>query len=190
MTSTRIESAEEREERFQRDVIPYMRQLYPSALRLTRNAADAEDLVQDTMVKAYRAFHQFTPGTNLRAWLYRIMTNAWTSSYRKRQREPQQSFYGDVQEVPAQSGPERQTGKSAETEVLERIPDSDIMQALKDLPAGFRAAVYLADVEGYRYKEIADILDVPVGTVMSRLHRGRLGLRRKLAGLQPTAAAA
>lgn len=182
MTMT-AERAADREERFEREVIPFMRQLYPAALRMTRSPSDAEDLVQETMAKAYRSFHQFTPGTNLRAWLYRIMTNTRNSLFRKQQRQPQQSLYADVQDLPVQQGEQSRAARSAEAEVLERIPDSDVMQALKELPAGFRATIYLADVEGYPYSEIAEILDVPIGTVMSRLHRARLKLRKKLAGI-------
>lgn len=188
-TTNSAETAAEREARFERDVIPYMRQLYPTALRITRNPSDAEDLVQETMAKAYRAFHQFEPGTNLRAWLHRIMANTGTSTFRKRQREPQQSLYGDIQDVPAQDGPRSQVARSAEAEALERMPDSGIMRALKELPEEFRTPVYLADVEGYGYNEIAARLGIPLGTVTSRLHRGRMKLRRKLAG-QPDADAA
>jgi RNA polymerase sigma-70 factor, ECF subfamily len=179
---TTVESTAEQEARFERDVIPYMRQLYPTALRITRNPSDAEDLVQETMAKAYRAFHQFTPGTNLRAWLHRIMANTGNSTYRKRQHEPQQSLYGDIQDVPAQAGPRTQVAQSAEAEALDHMPDSDIMRAVKELPEEFRSTIYLADVEGYSYREIADMLGIPLGTVTSRLHRARLKVRRKLAG--------
>jgi RNA polymerase sigma-70 factor, ECF subfamily len=181
-TKDSVETPAEQETRFERDVIPYMRQLYPTALRMTRNPSDAEDLVQETMTKAYRAFHQFTPGTNLRAWLHRIMANAGTSDFRKRQREPQQSLYGDMQDVPAADTPDHQVARSAEAEALERMPDSAVMQALRDLPQEFRTPVYLADVEGYAYHEIAERLGIPLGTVTSRLHRGRLKIRRALAG--------
>ena len=185
MSVTLAEPATEQRAQFERDVIPYMRQLYPAALRMTNNHSDAEDLVQETITKAYRAFHQFTPGTNLRAWLYRIMANTSNSRYRKQGRQPPQSLYGDLQDVPMQSGTQAQVVKSAEAEALELLPDSDIMQALRELPETFRSVVYMADVEGYPYKEIADRLAVPIGTVMSRLHRGRQKLRMKLAAYAP-----
>jgi RNA polymerase sigma-70 factor, ECF subfamily len=183
VNATMTETVAERQARFERDVIPYMRQLYPTALRITHNPSDAEDLVQETMAKAYRAFHQFTPGTNLRAWLHRIMANTGTSGFRKRQREPQ-TLYGDIQDAPVQDGPAGDLlARSAEAEALDRMPDSDVMQALRELPEEFRTAVYLADVEGFSYHEIAERLGVPLGTVTSRLHRGRLRMRRKLTGL-------
>jgi RNA polymerase sigma-70 factor, ECF subfamily len=189
VNTTMAETAAEREARFERDVIPFQRQLYPTALRMTRNPSDAEDLVQETMAKAYRAFHQFTPGTNLRAWLHRIMANTGTSGFRKRQREPQESLYGNMQDVPVPASPGDQVARSAEAEALDRMPDSEVMRALKELPEDFRTAVYLADVEGYPYHEIAERLGVPLGTVTSRLHRGRMKIRRKLAG-QPEEAEA
>jgi RNA polymerase sigma-70 factor (ECF subfamily) len=179
------EQTDDQDARFERDVVPIMRQLYPTALRLTSNPADAEDLVQETMAKSYRAFHQFEPGTNLRAWLHRIMFNTRNSAYRKQGRQPAQSLYGDMQEVPIQAGPQAQVVKSAETEALEQLPDSEVLTALRELPEGFRTVVYMADVEGYPYKEIADMLDVPIGTVMSRLHRGRQKLKKKLAAHAP-----
>jgi RNA polymerase sigma-70 factor, ECF subfamily len=179
---TMAETAAEREARFERDVIPFQRQLYPTALRMTRNPSDAEDLVQETMAKAYRAFHQFTPGTNLRAWLHRIMANTGTSGFRKRQREPQESLYGNMQDVPTPASPGAQVARSAEAEALDQMPDSEVMRALKELSEDFRTVVYLADVEGYPYHEIAERLGIPLGTVTSRLHRGRMKLRRKLAG--------
>ncbi len=177
--------ADGQDARFERDVVPIMRQLYPAALRMTSNPTDAEDLVQETVTKAYRAFHQFEPGTNLKAWLYRIMSNTRNSAYRKQGRQPPQSLYGDIQEVPAQAGPQAQAVKSAETEALERLPDSDVLTALRELPEGFRTVVYMADVEGYPYKEIAEMLRVPIGTVMSRLHRGRQKLKKRLAAYAP-----
>jgi RNA polymerase sigma-70 factor, ECF subfamily len=176
---------------FERDVVPYMKELYPSALRMTRNPSDAEDLVQETVAKAYRAFHQFEPGTNLRAWLYRIMSNTYVSAYRKKRREPLQSLYDDIEAAPAAAGGLNEPARSAEAEALDRLADSDIMQALRELPDEFRTAVYLVDVEGYPYKEVAEMLAIPIGTVMSRIHRGRTKLRQRLsAAAAPSAAAA
>jgi RNA polymerase sigma-70 factor, ECF subfamily len=171
-------------ERFARDVVPFMGQLYPAALRMTRNAADAEDLVQETFAKAYAGFHQFRPGTNLRAWLHTILANTFISGYRKRRREPVTALGSDFRED-WQSGVLSPSVRSAEAEAMERLADSDILRALRDLPEEFRVAVYLADIEGYAYKEVAEIMGTPIGTVMSRLHRGRGKLREKLAGYAP-----
>jgi RNA polymerase sigma-70 factor (ECF subfamily) len=163
---------------FEQEAIPYMRQMFPAALRLTRNRCDAEDLIQETFARAYQKFHLFNQGTNLRAWLHRIMFHVFYSNCRKRRRRPAEALAGDVydtldpQLVPA--------GGSAESEALEQLASSPVMRALRDLPEAFKTVVFLADVQGYQYAEIAEIMGTPIGTVMSRIHRGRRMLRAAL----------
>jgi RNA polymerase sigma-70 factor, ECF subfamily len=177
----RGESPQELQARFERDAMPLVPSLFGAALRMTRNRADAEDLVQETALRAYRGFSGFQEGTNLKAWLYRILTNTFINSYRRKQREPVTVL---EDELPDWFLFDRLGGSgsvaSAESTVLESIPDEDVRAALDALPEAFRMAVWLADVEGFAYKEIAEILDIPIGTVMSRLHRGRRSLEKLL----------
>jgi len=175
------ETVVERTARFERDAMQYTSQLYAAALRYTKNQHNAQDLVQDTYAKAFTSFHQFEPGTNLKAWLYRILTTTFINTYRKDQRRPLISD-GEVEDwqLAASASHTSDQGKSAEDEVLENLPDGEVKRALQEIPEEFRLAVFYADVEGYSYKEIADILGIPSGTVMSRLHRGRKLLRTML----------
>ncbi len=170
---------------FEAQAIPFMDQLYAAAMRMTRNPSDAADLVQDTFVKAFAAFGQFQQGTNLKAWLYRILTNTFINSYRKNQRNPYQGTIDELEDWQlggAESITQGRSTRSAEVEAIDHLPDSDVKDALQSIPEDFRMAVYFADVEGFSYQEIADIMKTPVGTVMSRLHRGRRMLRELLAG--------
>src|ERR1700749_2162281 len=175
-----IEDDDDSRTRFERDVVPQLSQLYPAALRMTRNPTDAEDLVQETSVKAYAAFHQFQTGTNLRAWLNRILTTTFINVYGKGKREPQQARGGDLQDWQMSADRLAPPSPSAEAEALERITDSDLLRALRDLPNEFRTAVYLSDIEASPYREIAEMMGTPIGTVMSRLHRGRRRIREQL----------
>lgn len=162
--------------RFERDVMPISSRLYATAVRMTRNSSDAEDLVQDTLTKAYLNFGHFKEGTNLKAWLFRILMNNFFDYYRARQRDQQRVIAGRLEHEHRS----RLEARSAEAEALDHIPDRQVTHALSSLPATMGRAVYLADVEGYAYKEIADMMGTPVGTVMSRLHRGRRRLRQLL----------
>lgn len=169
---------------FADQAMQYAPQLYSAALRMTRNQADAEDLVQDAYLRAYRGFGSFTEGTNLRAWLYRILTNAYINTYRSKQRRPAQSDIADIEDMYLY----RRLGtldalaasRSAEDQLFDVLTDDEVKQALEDLPENFRLPVLLADVEGFSYKEIAEMLDIPIGTVMSRLHRGRKAMQKAL----------
>ena len=160
----------------------YAPQLYSAALRMTRNPADAEDVVQETFLKAYRAYDSYTAGTNLKAWLYRILTNTYINKYRKAQRRPSEVELGELQDLYLfkRLGEASGASQSAESDMLDAFVDTDVIEALESLPETFRLPVLLADVDGFSYKEIAEMLDIPIGTVMSRLHRGRKALQKKL----------
>ena len=168
--------------KFETDAMQYAPQLYSAALRMTRNPADAEDVVQETFLKAYRAYDSYTEGTNLKAWLYRILTNTYINKYRKQQRRPSEVELGELQDLYLYKRLGESSGatQSAEADMLDAFVDSDVIEALESLPETFRLPVLLADVDGFSYKEIAEMLDVPIGTVMSRLHRGRKALQKKL----------
>jgi len=170
--------------RFAEQAMPYTDSLYGAALRMTRNQSDAEDLVQETFLKAYRGFGGFTEGTNLKAWLYRILTNTYINIYRAKKRKPDETDLAEVEDLYLYrrlGGLEGATaGRSAEDELLELFTEAEVKDAVEALPENFRLAVLLADVEGFAYKEIAEILDIPIGTVMSRLHRGRKALQKEL----------
>ena len=162
----------------------YAPQLYSAALRMTRNRADAEDLVQETYLKGYRSFHTFTEGTNLRAWLFRILTNTYINTYRAKQRRPDESNLGEIEELYLYKNlstvQDAAIGRSAEDSLMTMLPDDEVKQALEALPDNFRLPVILADVDGFAYKEIAEMLEIPIGTVMSRLHRGRKAMQKML----------
>lgn len=184
---------------FTEQVEPFMDALYAAAMRMTRNPADAEDLLQETFLRAYRGFPNFTQGTNLRAWLYRILTNTYINTYRAKQRRPEQTELDEVEDMflyRRLGGLEAAAlGRSAEDELMDMFTEAEVKEAIDALPDNFRVPVLLADVEGFSYKEIAEMMDTPIGTVMSRLHRGRKALEKSLHGFavarglaEPTAA--
>ncbi|MDQ3879177.1 MAG: sigma-70 family RNA polymerase sigma factor [Actinomycetota bacterium] len=181
--ATPVDLTDDEKRRFQEDALPLLDSLYAGALRMTRNPADAEDLVQETMLRAYRSFDRFEAGTNLKAWLFRILTNAYINTYRKRQREPQkvsQDEIADFDLYQELKDHDPRWEATPENIVLDGLVDTDIIEAIDDLPEQFRLAVVLSDIEGFSYAEMAEIMDVPMGTVMSRLHRGRKALQKRL----------
>ena len=183
MADGAVKLSPEDQRRFQMDALPLLDSLYGAALRMTRNPADAEDLVQETMLRAYRSFQSFEPGTNLKAWLFRILTNAYINIYRKKQREPQKVSADELEDFDLYQelkGHDPQFQQTPESIVLDSLVDSDILRAIEELPEQFRLAVMLSDVEDFSYAEMAEIMDVPMGTVMSRLHRGRKALQKTL----------
>ncbi len=183
MADPAVDLTADDKKRFQEEALPLLDSLYAGALRMTRNPADAEDLVQETMMRAYRAFNRFEPGTNLKAWLFRILTNAYINTYRKKQREPLKVSQDEIAEFDLYrelKNHDPEWTSTPETIVLDNLVDSDILEAIDDLPEQFRLAVVLSDVEGFSYAEMAEIMEVPMGTVMSRLHRGRKALQKRL----------
>ncbi|TNL98407.1 sigma-70 family RNA polymerase sigma factor [Corynebacterium tapiri] len=182
MTGAATMTERERAQRFEEEALPLLDTLYGGALRMTRNPQDAEDLVQETYLKAYKAFDSFKPGTNLKAWLYRIMTNSYINTYRKKQRQPAQTPTEEISDYQLYTTSSHDsTGlKSAEVEALNNLPDEQVVEAMNQLSDDYRMVVYYADIEGLAYKEVAEIMDTPLGTVMSRLHRGRKQLRELL----------
>ena len=167
---------------FEADIQEFIPQLYSAAMRMTRNPSDAEDVLQEALLKAYRGYHTFTAGTNLKAWLYRILTNTYINKYRKQHRRPSEVELGELQDLYLYKRLGETSGatQSAESDMLDAFVDTDVIEALESLPEAFRLPVLLADVDGFSYKEIAEMLDIPIGTVMSRLHRGRKALQKKL----------
>ena len=174
------EALEERKRRFEQEALPFLDGMFGAAMRLTRNPTDAEDLLQETFLRGFSAYDSFEPGTNLKAWLYRILMNTYISSYRKQKRSPQTVSSDDVEDFSLYRHIIDEGGRTPEAQVLDSIPDEEVKRALDELAEQFRVAVLLADVEGFSYKEIADITDTSIGTVMSRLHRGRKALQKAL----------
>jgi RNA polymerase sigma-70 factor (ECF subfamily) len=172
------------QEQFTADAMQYAPQLFSTALRMTRNRSDAEDLVQETYIKGWRSFHTFQEGTNLRAWLFRIMTNTYINKYNAQKRKSAEVELDDVEELflykRLGSIDQSQLSSSAEDQMLELFTDDEVKNALEELPDDFRIPVLLSDVDGFSYKEISEMLEIPIGTVMSRLHRGRKAMQKML----------